>query len=94
MNPLHAKWLPSPLSNSYGLLWSLEFVVQINLDYGVLYIFPSNKSFDQLLDISPKTFLFLKTFDSEFPYIDVWFTDKNSKPLQIEDKIIIILVID
>ena len=94
MNPLHAKWLPSPLSNSYGLLWSLEFVVQINLDYGVLYIFPSNKSFGQLLDISPKTFLFLKTFDSEFPYIDVWFTDKNSKPLQIEDKIIIILVID
>ena len=94
MNPLHAKWLPSPLSSSYGLLWSLEFVVQINLDYGVLYIFASNKSLGQLLNISPKTFLFLKTFDSEFPYIDVWFTDQNSKPLQIEDKIIIILVID
>ena len=33
----------------------------------VLYTFISNKSFGQLLDISPKSFIFLKTFDSEFP---------------------------
>ena len=26
----------------------------------------------------------LKTFDSEFSYVEVWFTDKNSKPLEIE----------
>ena len=32
-------------------------------------------------------FIFLKTFDSEFSYIEVWFTDQNSKPLEIEDKI-------
>ena len=48
----------------------------------VLYIFISNKSFDQLLDISPKNFVFLKTFNSEFPCIEVWFTDQNSKPLE------------
>ena len=30
--------------------------------------------------------IFLKTFDSEFSYIEVWFTDKNSKPLETEDK--------
>ena len=46
----------------------------------------------QLLDISPKNFIFSKTFNSEFLYIEVWFTDQNSKPLEIEDKINIPLV--
>ena len=32
----------------------------------VLYAFVPNKSFGQLLSISPKNFIFLKTFDSEF----------------------------
>ena len=32
----------------------------------VLYTFVPNKSFGQLLDISPMNFIFLKTFDSEF----------------------------
>ena len=53
----------------------------------VLHTFISNKSFGQLLDISPKNFIFLRTFNSEFSYIEVWFTDQNSKPLEIEDKI-------
>ena len=59
-----------------------------------LYTFISNKLFGQLLDISPKNFIFLKTFNSEFSYIEVWFTDQNSKPLEIEDKINITLVIN
>ena len=42
----------------------------------------------------PLKFIFLKTFDQEFSYTEVWFTDQNSKPLQIEDKINIILVIN
>ena len=50
---------------------------------GDLYTFVPNKSFVQLLDISPKNFIFLKTFDSEFWYIEVWFTDQNSKPVEI-----------
>ena len=53
----------------------------------------ANKWLGELLDISPKN-LFLKTFDSEFSYIEVWFTDQNSKTLEIEDKINIILVIN
>ena len=53
-------------------------------DSRILYIFVPNKSFCQLLDISPKTFTFLKTFNSEFSYIEIWFTDQNSKPLDIE----------
>ena len=38
----------------------------------VLYTFVADKSLGQLLDISPKNFIFLKAFDSEFSYIDVW----------------------
>ena len=60
----------------------------------MLYTFVPNKSFGQLLDISPENFIFLKTFDSEFSYIEEWVTDQNSNPLDIEDKINIILVIN
>ena len=60
----------------------------------VLYTITPSKSFGQLLDISPKIIIFLKTFNSEFSYIEAWFTDQNSKPLEIEDKINITLVIN
>ena len=52
-----------------------------------MYTFVPNKLFGQLLDISTKNFAFLKTFDLEFLYIKVWFTDQNSKLLEREDKI-------
>ena len=51
-------------------------------------------NFGQLLDTSRKNFIFSKTFDSEFSYIKVWFTDQNSKPLEKEDKTNITLVIN
>ena len=54
-----------------------------------------NKSFGQLLDILMLfIFIFLKAFNSEVSYIEVWFTDQNSKPLEIEDNINITLVIN
>ena len=59
----------------------------------VLYTFVSNKSFGQLLDILPQNFIFLKAFNSEFLFTKVWFTDHNSKTLEIEDNINITLVI-
>ena len=58
----------------------------------VLYTFVPNKSLRQLLNISPENFIILKTFDSEFSHIDVWFTDQNS--LKIQDKTKITLVIN
>ena len=61
-------------------------------DSRVLYTFVPNKLFGQLLDISPKNFIFLKTFNSEFSYTEVWFTDQNSKSLEIADKMNITLV--
>ena len=46
-------------------------------DSRALYAFAPNKSVGQLLDISLKNFIVLKTFDSEFSYIEVWFTDQD-----------------
>ena len=63
-------------------------------DSRVSYTFVPNRSFGPLLDISTKHFTFLKTFDSEFSYNEVWFTYQNSKPLEIEDKINTTLVTD
>ena len=54
---------------------------------GVLYTFVPNKSFGQLLDISPNNFLFLKISDLELSCIKVSFTDQNSKLLDTEEKI-------
>ena len=55
-------------------------------DSRALYISAPDKSFGQLLDISSKNFISLKTFNSEFLYIEVWFTNQKSKPLEIEVK--------
>ena len=38
--------------------------------------------------------MYLKTFNSEFSYTEVWFTDENSKTLEIEEKINIRLFIN
>ena len=69
----------------------------VNNDYQqdsrVLYTFVPNKPFGNLLEISPKNHIFLKTFNSEFQEIKVWFTDQNSQPLEIEDKINLTLTI-
>ena len=57
-------------------------------------LFIINRSVNYYLDISPKNFIFLKTFDSEFSYIEVCYTDENSNPLKIKDKINVTLVIN
>ena len=38
--------------------------------------------------------IFLNTFNREFAYIEVWFTDQNPKLLEIEDKMNITLIIN
>ena len=38
--------------------------------------------------------MFLRIFNSEISYIKVWFTDQTLKPLEIEDKVNITLVIN
>ena len=48
----------------------------------ILHTFVPNKPFGSLLEISPTNHIFLKTFNSEFQEIEVWFTDQTSKPLE------------
>ena len=75
----------------------LVHCVIVNNDYQqdsrVLYTFAPNKLFGSLLDISPTNHIFLKTFNSEYDGIKVWFTDQNSQPLEIEDWINLTMVI-
>ena len=69
----------------------------INNDYQqdsrVLYTFVPNKPFGSLLEISPTNHIFLKTFNSKYDEIKVWFTDQNNKPLEIEHRINLTMVI-
>ena len=62
-------------------------------DLRVLYTFVPNKPFGSLLKISPTNHIFLKTFNSEYDEIIVWFTDQNSQPLEMEDRISLTMVV-
>ena len=62
-------------------------------DLRVLCTFAPNKPFGSLLENSPTNHIFLKTFDSRYQNIEVWFTDQNSQPLAIEHRINLTLVI-
>ena len=69
----------------------------VNDDYEqaprVLHTFVPIKPFHSLSEISPKNYIFLKTFNSEFEDVRVWFTDQNSQPFEIVDRINLTLVI-
>ena len=54
-----------------------------------MYTFVPNKSFGRLLKISQTKHIFLKTFNSEFQNVEVWFTYQSSQPLEIEDLIVL-----
>ena len=58
-----------------------------------LFSFVPNKQFDQLINISPRLLTMLKTTNAEFQSIQVWFTDQNNRPLEIEDSVNITLLI-
>ena len=53
----------------------------------VLFTLVPNKQFGQLINISPHSLTMLSTTNTDFLFIEVWFTDQNSKPLEIEDNI-------
>ena len=56
----------------------------------VLFTFVPNKQFGQLITISPHLVTMLKTTNSEFPFIQVWFSDRL---LEIEGSINVTLII-
>ena len=59
----------------------------------MLFTFVLNKQFGQLITITPHSPIMLKTFNSEFSFIEIWFTDQNNRPLEIEDNVNITLII-
>ena len=63
-------------------------------DSWVLSRFVPNKSFEQVLNISPTKHIYIETFCLQFSYIKVSFIDQNSRPLKIEARINLILVND
>ena len=59
----------------------------------VLFTFVSTKKFRQSINISPHSLTMLSTSNTEFSFIDVWFTDQNSEPLKIKDNVNMSLII-
>ena len=59
----------------------------------VLFTFVLNKQFGQLINIAPHSLTMLSTTNTEFSFIEVWFTDQNSEPLETEDSVNLTLII-
>ena len=59
----------------------------------VLFTFEPNKQYGQLITIAPHSLAMLNRINTEFSSIEVWFTDQNSKPLEIEDNVNMTLII-
>ena len=60
----------------------------------VLLTFVPNKQYGQLISISPHSLIFLKTMNTDFSKIELWFTDQNNNALDIEDNVNIPLIIN
>ena len=88
-------------SENVPKLESVEVVlVHCNLvknDYqhssNVLFSFVPNKQFGQLTNISQHSLIMMNTVNTEFSYIEVWFTNQASKALEIEYNVNLILII-
>ena len=59
----------------------------------VSFTFATNKLFGQLITITTHSPTMLKTTNAEFSFIEIWFTDQNNRPLEIEDNVNITLII-
>ena len=59
----------------------------------VLFTFVPNKQIGQLITIGAHTLKMVNTTNTEFSSIEVWFTDQNSEPLEIEDNVNMTLII-
>ena len=53
----------------------------------VLFSFVLSKQFGQLINILPYSLAMMKTVNTEFSFVEVWFTDQTSKALEIEDHV-------
>ena len=53
----------------------------------------ANKQFDQLINASPHSLTMLNTTRTEFSFIDIRFTDQNSKEFEIKEDVNLTLMI-
>ena len=56
--------------------------------------FTPNKSYAYWLNVEPSNLVYLKTYNTDFNEIIITFTDKNSRSLEIEDKVSLALLIN
>ena len=59
-----------------------------------LYTFTPNKSYGYLLNVEPNKLVFLKTYNSESDDIIITFTNQDGRPLVIEYKVNLTLLIN
>ena len=59
----------------------------------VLFTFVPNKQFGQLITITLHSPTMLKATNAEFSFIEIWFTNQNNRPLEVEDDVNITLII-
>ena len=59
----------------------------------ILFTFVPDKQFGQLITVAPHSLTMLKTTNTELGSIEVWFTDQNNGPIEIEDNVNITLII-
>ena len=59
----------------------------------VLFTFVPNKKYGQLITISPEALIMLKTVNTEFSFIEIWFTYQDNRSLEIEDCVNISLIV-
>ena len=69
-------------------------LVQYQQKSEVLYTFTPIKSYAYLLNVESSNLVFLKTYNIEFDEIIITFTDQNGRPLEIEYKVILTLLIN
>ena len=69
----------------------------VNNDYQhnskVLFSFVRNKQFGQLITIPSFFLTMINTVNTEFSFVEVWFTDQSSKVLEIKDNVNLALII-
>ena len=60
----------------------------------VLFTFVPTKQYGQLISISPHSLVFLKTMNTDFSEIEIWFTNQNNNSEETEDNVNISLIIN
>ena len=59
----------------------------------VFFAFVLDKQLGQLITNASHSLTMLKTNNTEFQSIEVWFTDQNNRPLEMEDNVNVTLII-